>query len=118
LPIWTRARSKRRPSRRRFRLRAGCAGFHVDEVDDDQATEVAQTELAGQFFGRFHVGLEGGFLDIGALGRAAGVDVDGNQCFGVVDDDGATGRQIDLTGEGGFDLVFDLEAENSGTSSW
>ena len=28
----------------------------------------------------------------------------------MIDDDGAAGRQIDLTGEGSFDLVFDLEA--------
>ena len=49
------------------------------------------------------------FLDIGTLGGATGVDVDGYQRFGVVDNNGAAGRQVDLTGKGGFDLVFDLE---------
>jgi hypothetical protein len=44
--------------------------FHVDEVDDDQAAEVAQAQLAGDFVGRFAVGVEGGFLDVAALGGA------------------------------------------------
>ena len=42
-------------------------------------------------------------------GGTTRVDVDGDQRFGVVDDDGATRRQVDL-GEGSLDLVFDLEA--------
>ena len=40
--------------------------LHVDEVDDDQATQVTQTQLAGNFFCRFQIGLEGGFFDVGA----------------------------------------------------
>ena len=88
----------------------GLAVFHVDEVDDDQATQVAQTQLAGQFIGGFEVGLERRFLDVGTFGGTTGVDVDSDQGFGVIDDDGATGRQVDLANEGGFDLMFDLEA--------
>ena len=83
---------------------------HVDEVDDDQAADVAQAQLAGDFFGRFQVGLQRGFLDVAALGGARRVDVDGNQGLGRVDDDGTTGRQLHFTLEGGFDLAFDLEA--------
>ena len=86
------------------------AALHIDEVDDDQATEVAQAKLAGQFFSGFQVRLECRFFDIGATGRATGVHVAGNQSLGVVDDDRATRRQVDLTRIGGFDLVFDLEA--------
>src|SRR5574343_671613 len=86
------------------------AVFHVDEVDHDQAAQVAQTQLAGQFFSSFEVGLERSFFDVGTLGGATGVDVDGHQCFGVVDDDGANGRHVHLTGKGRLDLVFDLEA--------
>jgi hypothetical protein len=31
---------------------------HIDEVDNDQAAEVAQTQLAGNFIGCFKVGVE------------------------------------------------------------
>ena len=83
---------------------------HVDEVDHDQAADIAQTQLASDFFGRFQVGLQCGFFDVAALGRTRRVDVDGHQSFGRVDHDRATGWQAYFTLEGGFDLAFDLEA--------
>ncbi|MNS23586.1 hypothetical protein D3C72_554070 [compost metagenome] len=61
------------------------AFIHVDEVDDDQAGEVAQTQLAGGLDGGFQVGLGGGGLDVALLGGAARVHVDGDQGFGLVD---------------------------------
>ena len=84
--------------------------LHVDEVDDDQAAQVAQAQLTGDFIGRFAVGAEGGLLDVGALGGAARVDVDRHQRFSVVYDHGAAQGQADLARVGGFDLMFDLEA--------
>ena len=83
---------------------------HVDEVDDDQAADVAQAQLAGDFLGRFQVGLQRGFLDVAALGGARRVDVDGHQGLGRIDDDGAARRQLDFALEGGLDLALDLEA--------
>jgi hypothetical protein len=47
------------------------ADSHVDEVDDDQAAQVAQAQLARDFIGRFEVGVERGFLDVAALGGAS-----------------------------------------------
>ncbi|MNK94212.1 hypothetical protein D3C87_1144050 [compost metagenome] len=82
---------------------------HVDEVDDDQAADVAQAQLTGDFFGRFKVGLQCGFFDVAAFGGARRVDVDGHQGFGRIDNDGAAGRQFDNALESGFDLAFDLE---------
>ena len=84
--------------------------FHVDEVDDDQTAQVAQAHLAGDFFGGFHIGFEGGVFDVRAACGAGGVDVDGNEGFGVVDHNRAAGRQADAAGKRAFDLVFDLEA--------
>ncbi len=83
---------------------------HVDEVDHDQAADVTQTQLTGDFLSRFKVGLQGGFFDVAAFGGTRRVDVDGHQGFGRIDNDGATGRQFDNALEGGFDLAFDLEA--------
>jgi hypothetical protein len=50
--------------------------FHVDEVDHDQAAQVAQAHLACHFVGGFQVGAGGGFFDVAALDGARRVDVD------------------------------------------
>ena len=86
------------------------AAFHVDEVDDDQATQVAQPHLAGHLLGGLHVGAEGGFLDVRATGGAGRVHVDGDQRLGVVDDHGTARGQRHDPRIGGLDLVLDLEA--------
>ena len=84
--------------------------FHVDEVDHDQATQVAQAHLAGYFISGFEVGAGGGFFNVTALDGAGRVHVHRHQGFGVVNHDGAARRQLHGAGVGRFDLVFDLEA--------
>ncbi|MDR9000031.1 hypothetical protein FEP67_06196 [Burkholderia multivorans] len=84
--------------------------FHVDEIDHDQAAEVAQAQLAGDFVGRFEVRAGRRFLDVGALGGARRVHVDRDERFGVVDHDRAARRQRHRARVGRFDLVLDLEA--------
>ena len=37
---------------------------HVDKVDHDQSTDVAQAELACNLFGGFHVGFEQHLIDV------------------------------------------------------
>ena len=83
---------------------------HVDEVDHDQAAGIADAQLARDLDGRFAVGVERGLLDVAALGRLGRVDVDGRQCFGLVDHDGAARRQAHGAFERILDLGFDLEA--------
>ena len=72
---------------------AVAALFHVDEVDDDDAAEIAEADLADDFFDGFEVGFDDGVLEArGAFAdEFAGVDVDGDEGFGVVDDDVAAG---------------------------
>ena len=84
--------------------------FHVDEIDHDQAAQIAQPQLARDFVCRFAIGAERGLFDIVALGRARRVDVDRDQCFGVIDDDRATGGQRDIAAVGCLNLMFDLKA--------
>jgi hypothetical protein len=93
-----------------FHFAAVAGLFHVDKVDDDQATQIAQTHLAGHFVGGFQVGAGRGFFDVAATDGAGRVDVDRHQSFGVVDHDGAAAGQLHRAGVGRFDLVFDLEA--------
>ena len=84
--------------------------FHVDKVDHDQATQIAQAHLARHFVGGFEVGAGRGLFDVAALDGARRVDVDRNQGFGVIDHDGAAAGQLHGAGIGRFDLVLDLEA--------
>ena len=79
-----------------FHLALIAGVFHVDEVDHDQSTQIAQTQLTGGFFGRFAVGAVGGFLDVMTTRGAGRVHIYRYQCFGMVDDDGATRGQRHL----------------------
>src|ERR1043165_9589429 len=67
-----------------------------DEIDDDEAPQVAQAKLARNLVGGLHVGAVGGFLDVPAARRARRVDIDGHEGFGMVDDDRAAGRKRHL----------------------
>ena len=82
---------------------------HIDEVDNDQATQIAQTQLTGNFVGCFQVGLQCCLFDIAALGCAGRVDINRGQRFCRVDNNGAAGWQTDFTLECGFNLALDLE---------
>ena len=88
--------------------------LHVDEIDDDQAADVAQPQLAGDFLGGLEVGVAGGGFDVATAGAARRVDVDGHQGFRVVDDQAPPRRQGHLVRIRGFDLTFDLIAREQG----
>ena len=83
--------------------------LHINEVDHDQATQVTQAQLTGDFFGSFQIGVECGGLDVTATGSARRVNVNRYQCFSVVDHDCAAGWQWHGTRVRGLDLMFDLE---------
>ena len=71
-------------------LEAVLALVHVDEVDDDDAAQVAEANLADNLRHGVEVGLDDGVLKARRLAHVfAGVDVDGHQRFSLVDDDGA-----------------------------
>ena len=84
--------------------------LHVDEVDDDEAGEVAQPKLARNLLRRFEVGLERRVLDRVLARGAPGVDVDRDQRLGLVDDDVAAGLQRHLRGEHRVELRLDAGA--------
>src|ERR1700731_817384 len=85
--------------------------FHVDEVDDDDAAQVAQANLADDLLHGFEVGLDDGVFEAsGALANEfAGVDIDGHERFGVIDDDVAAGLQPNFSAQGFVELVLDSE---------
>ena len=84
--------------------------LHVDEVDHDEAGEVAQAKLAGHLVGGLAVRLGRGVLDVVLARGAAGVHVDRDESLGLVDDDVAAGLERHLAGEHRIELRFDAEA--------
>ncbi len=83
---------------------------HVDEVDDDDAAEVAQANLANDLGDGIEVGLDDGVFEARRLAdELAGVDVDRDEGFGLVDDDGAAGLEPDLGAQSLVDLFGDAE---------
>ncbi len=64
---------------------------HVDEVDDDDAADIAQSQLSDDLLGRLEVVLGDRLLQVAAgPGELAGVDVDHRHRLGPVDDQRAT----------------------------
>ena len=81
--------------------------LHVDEVADDDAADVAEPELVDDLLGRLGVDLRDRVLEVLLADVAAGVDVDGGERLGLVDDQVAAAVQPDLARGGALDLVLD-----------
>ncbi len=90
---------------------AVAALFHVDEVAHDDAAEVAQADLPDDFLHGFEVGFDDGVLEArrAAAHVFAGVDVDGHQRFGVVDDDVAAGLEPHFRAQRFVEFLLDAE---------
>ena len=81
---------------------------HVDEIDDDQAADVAQAQLAADLRGRLDVRADRGFLLARPPLGAPRVDVDGGEGFGRVDHDGTARGQVGPPLEDVLDLRFQV----------
>src|SRR5438132_4739399 len=92
-------------------LFAVAALLHINEVDDNDAAEVTQANLADDLLDGFEVGLDDSVFETrGALAdKFAGVHVDGHERFGVVDDDVAAGLEPHFGAQRFVELVLDAE---------
>src|SRR5579875_229375 len=91
-------------------LVAVLALVHVDEVDDDDAAQVAQADLAHDLRNRIEVGLKDGVLEPCRFAHVlAGVNVDRDQRLGLVDDNRAARLEPDLGTQGLRNLVLNPE---------
>jgi hypothetical protein len=79
---------------------------HVDEIDDDDAAEVAQPQLPTDRLGRLQVGLEDGLFEIAVADEGAGIDVDGGHGLGLVDHQMSAGLELDLALQRLADLLL------------
>lgn len=81
---------------------------HVDEVDHDDAAEVAQPQLADDLLGRLDVVAGDGLLEVAALAdELAGVDVDHDHRLGPVDHQRTAAGQPDLAVQRLHQLLVD-----------
>ena len=97
---WVRVLSRARASRNTRITSSRLPGdLHVDEVDDDDAADVAQPELAGDLLGRLEVVPEHRLLEARPAHVLAGVHVDDRERLGVLDDERAARRQPHLAVE-------------------
>jgi hypothetical protein len=84
--------------------------LHVNEVDDDDAAEVTESQLAHDLDRCFEIeGEDGVFEGLGA-DVLAGVDVNRHQRLGLVDDQIASGFEPDLGSQDLFEFAVDAEA--------
>ncbi len=84
---------------------------HVDEVDDDDAADVAQPQLTHDLLGRLDVVLRHRLLEVApGADELAGVDVDDGHRLGAVDDERAAGGQPHLAIHRLGDLLVDAVA--------
>jgi hypothetical protein len=86
---------------------------HVDEVDDDEAADIPQAQLAAISSAASRLVCKP-CPRCSPLGGAGRVDIDGHQRFRRIDNQGAAGGQAHLALEGRLDLAFDLEAVEQG----
>ncbi len=81
---------------------------HVDEVDHDDAADVAEPELSDDLLGRLEVVARDGRFEVATgTGELAGVDVDDRHGFSPVDDERTARGQIDLALQRLGDLFVD-----------
>ena len=84
-------------------------GIHIDEIDDDDSSDVPQPQLVYQLIRCQHVELVGVLLLVLVNLLAAGIDINGEQCFGLVDDEIPTMLETDRSAEPRLHLTSDVE---------
>ncbi len=70
--------------------------FHIDEINYDEPTDVAQLDLIDNLVYGLHVGLDNSVFKVSLSHEPAGIDVYCSQCLGLVDHQVAAGFQPDL----------------------
>ena len=82
---------------------------HVDEVNNDDAAEIAQSQLPRDGLGSFEIGFENSVIETSPRHKCTGIYIDGDQRLGLVDNDVSTGFQIYAAFQTTFDFILDAE---------
>src|SRR5438105_7364616 len=88
--------------------------LHVDEVADDDAADVAQSQLASDFLRGFHIRSQNSFLGILLAGVTTRVHVDRDQRLGRLDDQVTARWQVAAA----LEDVANLRLDPRGVEDW
>ncbi len=83
-------------------------GAHVDEVDHDDATQVAQAQLARYRVRRFQVCFKHRFFKIAGTNKTARVHIDGGERFSLVNDYITARFQFNPTAQRLLQFIFNV----------
>ena len=82
--------------------------LHIDEIDNDDTAQIAQSELARYRLGGFHIGFEDGFFEVLMTDECPGININRGHGFGLIDNQVATGFQANLAGQCPLQLIVDI----------
>ncbi len=80
--------------------------FHINKINDNNAADVTQAQLAGYFHRCFQIGCQHCFRQVVAADVLAGVDIDGRQGFHLVYDQVAAAFKPHFAFQGLLHLVL------------
>ncbi len=83
--------------------------FHINKINHHQTAQIAQAQLARQFFCGFPIGLKSRVFNIRTFGGAPRIHIHRHQRFGVVNHNSAARWQIHLARKSAFNLSFYLK---------
>ena len=82
--------------------------FHVDEVDNDDAADVAQANLLEDFRGCFEIRLIDSIAKVCLTDVFARIDIDDSQGLGLIDDEEAARLELDFARPEFVDFLFNM----------
>ena len=80
--------------------------MHVDKINHDDATKIAQAKLTCDRVSSFHIGLEHSVIKIFATNITPGIHIDRCERFGLVNHEIAARFQVDASRKCTFDFGF------------
>ena len=88
--------------------------LHVDQIDNDQAADIAEAELVDHLLDGFEIRFVDRLLEVALADEASGVDIDGGERLALIDDQRATGFEPYLALEVGVDLRLEPHLSEEG----
>ncbi len=87
--------------------------LHINEVDNDNAAEIAQTQLSGYGLRRLQIGSEDGVFQAAAAYKTTGIHIHSRQRLRLIEDQITAGFKSYFSGKCFFYFVFPRHASQT-----